>query len=35
LLADAGLEILDVAMIPDPRAPETLGWVTLLARKPV
>lgn len=35
LLEDAGIEILDVAMVPDPRTPETLGWVTLLARKPV
>jgi len=35
LLEDAGVEVLEMATIPDPRAPETLGWVTLLARKPV
>lgn len=34
LLEGAGLTVLDVATVPDPRLPEAAGWVTLLARKP-
>jgi SAM-dependent methyltransferase len=34
LLEDAGAEILDLATVPDQRSPESMGWVTLLARKP-
>ena len=34
LLENAGLAVLDVALVPDARLPETPGWVTLLARKP-
>ena len=34
LLEGAGLSVLDVALVPDPRLPQSPGWVTLLARKP-
>jgi ubiquinone/menaquinone biosynthesis C-methylase UbiE len=34
LLEDAGAEVLDLATVPDQRSPESMGWVTLLARKP-
>lgn len=35
LLEDAGVEVLEMATVPDRRSPDTAGWVTLLARKPV
>jgi SAM-dependent methyltransferase len=35
LLADAGLDVRDVATVPDVRNPANPGWVSLLARKPV
>jgi SAM-dependent methyltransferase len=35
LMEDAGVDVLELATVPNRRAPETLGWVTLLARKPV
>lgn len=34
LVEHAGLAIVDIATAPDPRTPEALGWVSLLARKP-
>ena len=34
LVESAGLTVTDIATAPDRRAPETLGWVSLLARKP-
>lgn len=34
LLEGAGLSVLDVALVPDARLPQSPGWVTLLARKP-
>ena len=34
LVEGAGLIVLDAAQVPDSRNPETLGWASLLARKP-
>jgi len=34
LLADAGLVVDDVAITPDERTPQAVGWVSLFARKP-
>lgn len=35
LLEDAGAEVLDVATVPGGRSSSPMGWVSLLARKPV
>ncbi|HEU5349254.1 MAG TPA: class I SAM-dependent methyltransferase [Ktedonobacterales bacterium] len=35
LVESAGAEVLDLTTVPDQRTPDTLGWASLLARKPV
>ena len=34
LLEDAGLEVIDMAIVPDTRGPQQPGWISLVARKP-